>query len=158
ETGVAEPVPPPTQPEPAPAAASATGAPAPALTANSPAPASVNEPPAPPEPPPLEIPSDMALVPAGTFLMGADDEGEQDERPAHEVSIGAFLLDLTEVTNAAYRECVTAKVCRAASTLEDSRLTNGMAHVFRRPTHPVAGVSWDDAKTYCEWKGRRLPT
>lgn len=158
ETGVAEPVPPPTQPEPAPAAASATGAPAPALTANSPAPASVNEPPAPSEPPPLEIPSDMALVPAGTFLMGADDEGEQDERPAHEVSIGAFLLDLTEVTNAAYRECVTAKVCRAASTLEDSRLTNGMAHVFRRPTHPVAGVSWDDAKTYCEWKGRRLPT
>lgn len=100
----------------------------------------------------------MALVPAGTFRMGADDEGEMDERPAHDVTVEAFLLDKTEVTNAAYSECVKAGVCRPASTLENSRLTNGMAHVFRRPNHPVAGVSWDDAKTYCEWKGRRLPT
>ncbi|HEU5076205.1 MAG TPA: SUMF1/EgtB/PvdO family nonheme iron enzyme, partial [Polyangiaceae bacterium] len=123
-------------------------------------PSAASAPPAPVLTPeaPLDIPKDMALVPAGKFQMGADNEGEQDERPAHEVSVAAFLLDLTEVTNAAYRECVDAKICRAASTLEDSRLTNGMAHVFRRPTHPVAGVSWDDAKAYCEWKGKRLPT
>lgn len=100
----------------------------------------------------------MLLVPAGTFMMGADNEGEQDERPAHQVSVAAFYYDITEVTNYAYRECVDHKVCRPASTLEDSRLTNGMAHVFRENTHPVAGVSWDDAKTYCEWREKRLPT
>lgn len=136
-----------------PPAATVSAAPA----ASTPPAPNASEPPAEPARP-LEIPSDMALVPPGTFEMGADDEGEQDERPAHEVTVAGFLLDLTEVTNAAYRECVDAKVCRAASSLEDSRLTNGMAHVFRRPTHPVAGVSWDDAKTYCEWKGKRLPT
>lgn len=133
--------------------AAAPTAPAPrAVAENTPEPSI-----APPDPAP-EIPADMSLVPGGEFQMGADAEGEMDERPAHRVLVQAFLLDLTEVTNAAYSTCVDAKVCRAASTLEDSHLTNGMSHVFRRPTHPVAGVSWDDAKTYCEWKGRRLPT
>ena len=112
----------------------------------------------PPSAPPIDVPPDMVLVPAGTFTMGANDEGEMDERPAHRVTVPAFLLDITEVTQAAYKECVIAKVCRPASTLEDSRLTNGMAHVFRRPEHPVAGVSWDDAAQYCQWRGRRLPT
>ncbi|HEY6725056.1 MAG TPA: SUMF1/EgtB/PvdO family nonheme iron enzyme [Polyangiaceae bacterium] len=157
EPSAAEPAPLAYQSEPGPPASGATTT-AP-LPLASPAPAaSALEAPVIPPARPLEVPSDMALVPAGSFQMGADDEGEQDERPAHEVTIAAFLLDLTEVTNGAYRECVEAKICRAASTLEDSRLTNGMAHVFRRPTHPVAGVSWDDAKTYCEWKGKRLPT
>ncbi len=99
----------------------------------------------------------MTLVPAGTFVMGADDEGEMDERPAHQVTVKAFLLDVTEVTNEAYQECVDAKVCRPASSLQGSALTNGMPQVFHRPQHPVVGVSWDDANRYCEWKGRRLP-
>jgi formylglycine-generating enzyme required for sulfatase activity len=49
-----------------------------------------------PEPKPKpkpEVPEDMALVPAGTFSMGADDEGEMDERPAHSTTVKAFLLD-----------------------------------------------------------------
>lgn len=158
QPSAAEPAPVAHQSEPAPSVSGSTPASPPALAASTPAATGASAPPVIPPTQPLEIPSDMALVPAGKFQMGADNEGERDERPAHEVTVGAFLLDLTEVTNAAYRECVDAKICRAASTLEDSRLTNGMAHVFRRPAHPVAGVSWDDARTYCEWKGKRLPT
>ncbi len=79
--------------------------------------------------------------------MGTDTGGEPDERPAHRVTLSAFWLDLTEVTNAAYARCVEAKVCRPPS---------------RRAWHPgphlpVTGVSWYDAAAYCAWRGARLP-
>src|SRR5262249_27056287 len=70
----------------------------------------------PPVPPsssaPPELPPDMILVPAGPFTMGADQGGQEDERPAHVVTLGAFWLDKTEVTNEDYERCVAAQVCR----------------------------------------------
>ena len=134
------------------AAASAVDSAAPSASAARGAADAGAEPPA-----PIDVPQDMALVPAGTFVMGADDEGEMDERPAHQVTLGAFLLDLTEVTNAQYQECVAAKACKPYNPLTDNRLMNGMSQVFHRPQHPVVGVSWSDAKAYCEWRGKRLP-
>ena len=40
----------------------------------------------------------MAWVPPGTFRMGSDDH-YPEEAPAHEVSVGGFLIDRTQVTN-----------------------------------------------------------
>lgn len=111
--------------------------------------------PAPPPPPP--IPDDMALVPAGTFTMGADDEGEQDERPAHKVTLEAFLLDKLEVTNGDYNACVKAGVCRAYRGDVAKSMKYGSEREFRGDRQPVVGVSWFDAKKYCEHKGKRLP-
>lgn len=109
------------------------------------------------EPPPV-VPEDMLLVPGGTFRMGADDEGQLDERPAHEVTVGAFLLDRTEVTNEKYLECVRAGACAMYDSLGSSRLTRGHPERFHLPNKPVVGVSWFDAQSYCAFKGRRLPT
>src|SRR5690349_21136710 len=65
-------------------------APATPATASAPVPsappaptASTAETPATPEAQP-DGTQDMLLVPAGRFMMGADNEGEQDERPAHQ--------------------------------------------------------------------------
>jgi formylglycine-generating enzyme required for sulfatase activity len=100
-----------------------------------------------PKPPP-----DMHLVPEGAFTMGADVGGQQDEHPAHTVTLAAFWLDATEVTNATWDECVAAKVCRAKSPAVRA------AHPdFDGPDLPVSGVSWDDARAYCNWRGKRLP-
>ncbi|HKQ70055.1 MAG TPA: SUMF1/EgtB/PvdO family nonheme iron enzyme, partial [Polyangiaceae bacterium] len=49
----------------------------------------------------IEIPG-MIRVPAGTFSMGAESGGQEDERPAHVVTLAAYWLDTTEVTNEAY--------------------------------------------------------
>jgi formylglycine-generating enzyme required for sulfatase activity len=102
-------------------------------------------------------PSDMLLVPAGTFTMGADTGGEEDEHPAHSVTLPAFWLDTTHVTNGAYNKCVDAHVCKQQDQQAASREHGGSDEPFLRPNHPVMGVSWNDAKTYCEWVGKRLP-
>ena len=99
----------------------------------------------------------MLPVPGGAFTMGADDEGEQDERPAHTVTIEAFLLDRTEVTNAAYQECVRAGSCKPSDSLASSGLVYGHPEAFRGAEQPVVGVSWFDARDYCAFRGRRLP-
>lgn len=103
---------------------------------------------APPSPP-----EGMLLVEGGKFTMGTNTGGEGDERPAHDVTIASFWLDVTEVTQAAYDECVRAKVCAAPSAAVLA--TAGSS--FRGPQKPVVGISWFDARDYCQWKGKRLP-
>ncbi|MCA9563419.1 MAG: SUMF1/EgtB/PvdO family nonheme iron enzyme, partial [Myxococcales bacterium] len=83
-----------------------------------------------------EPPDDMLAVPGGTFTMGADSGGEQDERPAHQVTVSGFWLDRTEVTNAAYSECVEAGVCREKSSDVSRRYPH-----FNGANQPVSGVS-----------------
>lgn len=100
----------------------------------------------------------MLPVPAGTFTMGSSDEGEEDERPAHQVTLKAFLLDEHEVTNGQYLECVNAKICRPWKADAAKAMKYGSELEFRGAKKPVVGVSFDDAKTYCEWRGKRLPT
>jgi formylglycine-generating enzyme required for sulfatase activity len=52
-------------------------------------------------------PVKMVRVPGGTFTMGRDD-GPDDEKPAHEVTVGPFEMDETEVTNGQFAAFVKA--------------------------------------------------
>ena len=52
----------------------------------------------------------MALIPAGEFQMGSED-GYSDQQPVHTVYLDAFTMDIYEVTNARYAECVSAGAC-----------------------------------------------
>ncbi|HEY3593530.1 MAG TPA: SUMF1/EgtB/PvdO family nonheme iron enzyme [Polyangiaceae bacterium] len=124
------------------------------------------EPTEPAKPPPSEplksadanAPPDMKFIPAGAFTMGADKGGEEDEHPAHSVTLDAYWLDTTEVTNEAYDECVSAKVCRPHDP--NSSLVNrfGGDEAFRARRQPISSISWEDATGFCKWKGKRLPT
>ncbi len=49
----------------------------------------------------------MVLLKGGAFFMGSDD-GPNDEQPVHEVVVGAFWMDKTEVTNAQFEAFVKA--------------------------------------------------
>jgi formylglycine-generating enzyme required for sulfatase activity len=98
----------------------------------------------------------MVRVPDGSFTMGSN-SGEADERPAHTVYLDGFYMDQYEVTNGQYAKCVDQGVC------EPPRWTQS----YNRPSYfgdtdyddyPVIGVNWEQATTYCAWRGARLPT
>jgi formylglycine-generating enzyme required for sulfatase activity/uncharacterized caspase-like protein len=98
----------------------------------------------------------LLYVPAGEFIMGSND-GKSDEKPAHKANLSAFWIDQTEVTNAMYLKCVREEKCneprRRGSYTEDYYFYNP-----QKGNYPVIYVSWGDAKSYCEWVDRRLPT
>ncbi|HEY4159337.1 MAG TPA: SUMF1/EgtB/PvdO family nonheme iron enzyme, partial [Polyangiaceae bacterium] len=64
-------------------------------------------------------PGDMVSVSAGDFIMGCnaavDNECLDDEKPMHTVTLSAFQIDRTEVTQEQYAACVTAGSCAAPS-------------------------------------------
>ncbi len=100
--------------------------------------------PRPSTPPPL----DRVLVAAGAFIMGADADGEPDERPRHTRTLPAFRIDRTEVSRESWSRCVRAGRCQdawARATWTDRRA-------------PVTSVTWFMARDYCRWAGGRLPT
>ena len=102
-------------------------------------------------------------IPAGTFIMGHEGGGDIDvyETPSHELSLGLYWLGQYPVTNQQYAEFLKQ------NPGQDEPKKVGW--FLREPPadkldHPVAGVSWHDAQTYCQWLSQetdklyRLPT
>jgi formylglycine-generating enzyme required for sulfatase activity len=85
-------------------------------------------------------------IPPGQFMMGCspgDLECDGDEKPAHEVNIShGFWMGQTEVTERAYQ---------SVSGRPNPSYFNG-------DDLPVERVTWEDAQSYCEAVGMRLPT
>ncbi len=117
----------------------------------------------------------MLFVPSGPFSMGSSvDEvlGLQEayggdlspysaEVPHHEVRLESFWIDRTEVTNRAYAEFVRATGHRVpdqpAAWARPYRWSSG-APPPQLLDHPVTLVDFEDARSFCGWRGARLPT
>jgi formylglycine-generating enzyme required for sulfatase activity len=101
----------------------------------------------------------------------------KDEIPKHRVFLEAFYIDTYEVTNARFQRFVQATGYQTQAEREGGgKIRTGAktwAQVpdatWRSPrgqgssiagleAHPVVQVSWHDAKAYCTWAGKRLPT
>ena len=102
---------------------------------------------------------EMVLVSAGDFSMGSS-SGELDERPVHTVYLDAYYIDKFEVTNALYKVCVDDGKCKRPIHLYFAPESPNRIY-YDNPDYdqyPVVYVDWNMAKTYCEWRGARLPT
>jgi formylglycine-generating enzyme required for sulfatase activity len=112
-----------------------------------------------PTPYPLEITqkgAKMVFIPAGTFGMG-NNSGKDDEKPQHKVSLGAFYMDKSEITNELYKTCADAGGCSAPSENQSSTRPRYYGK-SQFGNYPVIYVNWNQAQTYCAWRGARLPT
>jgi formylglycine-generating enzyme required for sulfatase activity len=106
---------------------------------------------APPSPPVNK--QQMVSIPEGSFVLGCDPARDpqcsEDERPSIPSHLGAFEINRTEVTQAAYRRCVDANRCAPPGA--------GFTPA-RTPRHAVTNVTWSEARAYCAFRGARLPT
>ena len=125
---------------------------------------------------------EWATIPAGTFTMGSyDNEVNRNvNETQHQVTLSAFSMSKYEITVGQFKEFVDA----TGYTTDAERGTNGifgsqywtgetfLLHYgldwsndmwgYKRPimefNHPVIHVSWNDALTFAQWMGCRLPT
>lgn len=96
------------------------------------------------------VPKNMVAVPGGRFTMGSNDH-YPEERPAHDESVNAFLMDEHPVTNAEFRRFVkatayltTAEQTPSAVDFPDAgpaQLVPGSL-VFRPTSGPVPLDDW----------------
>ena len=92
----------------------------------------------------------MVKIPAGQFLMGSpEDEPERSaaEDPQHEVTLDAFFLAQTPITQAQWRA--------AALWQKVERDLNPDPSNFKGANRPVEQVSWFDALEFCRRLSQR---
>ena len=110
-------------------------------------------------------PTEMITIAPGTFVMGSSEKDilwaaktffsesldfYRDETPAHTVELPAYKIDITEVTVNQYQLYMAQTGVQAPKFFDNERFNQG--------SHPVVGVTWQEAVDYCATMGKRLPT
>jgi hypothetical protein len=86
-------------------------------------------------------------IPSGAFWRGAR-RGDADERPAGQVELSGFYLDIHPVT-AAQMHLFAVQTGYGGTRWQAPPPA---------PLLPASDLSWDDAQAYCQWSAKRLPT
>jgi formylglycine-generating enzyme required for sulfatase activity len=108
----------------------------------------------------------MIFIPGGTYTIGSTENDIQmvvqrwgakrdvltDELEQEQITVSGFYIDPHEVTNAQYKAFV-----EATDYPPPPHWLDGM-YLSETADEPVTYVSWDDATTYAQWAGKRLPT
>lgn len=97
--------------------------------------------------------AEMVYVPAGEFQMGDD---QQRDNRRHLVKLSGYWV---------YKNLVTVKQYKAFCSATGHSMPpepiyhgNNFNPGWSLENHPIANVSWDDAKAYCTWAGMKLPS
>ena len=132
----------------------------------------------------VSIDAEVAVIPAGQFVMGTDDRSfaYDNERPAHLVDLPRYRIDLAPVTNGQYLAFMRDGGYRRRDLWTDAGwlwlADAGVSHpaqwmmgpdgtwlerAFGRTAplvldRPVVHVCWYEASAFARWAGKRLPT
>ncbi len=76
-----------------------------------------------------------------------------DASPKHEVTLASFKIARSEVTFGQYKKCVDEGFCSEPLYLDNGQWTDP-----DKENIPAFGVSWAQARAYCQWAGSSLPS
>jgi len=104
---------------------------------------------------------DLVAIPAGEFTMG--DNSSYDTLPVRRINLPAFSIDKYEVTNKRYKRFIDATGYKVPWSQEPAVAAyiwdwQKRMHPEGKGDDPVVLVNWEDAKSFCAWAGKRLPT
>jgi iron(II)-dependent oxidoreductase len=100
----------------------------------------------------LELNS-VVQIPSGSAVIGTNlERADAQNKPQHTIELKAYSIDKYLTTNAQYAQFVVATQHRPPLDWKQGRIPD------HKLLHPVTMVSWYDARAYCEWAGKRLPT
>ena len=107
-----------------------------------------------PTPTPAESPvpftAELSQIPGGTFMMGRNSGGRENERPENQVTVGSFRMDKFEVTNGEYYAFVSETGYRPTPAhWVNDRPVSGTERM------PVRFVNIDDVAAFGRWRSRR---
>jgi len=112
----------------------------------------------------------MVRLPDGSFIMGLTDEDPLDIQNAgrKKVTVSSFYIDRFEVTNEEYRGFINdlseeesqERLPDSTAWAEAASGANWESYFYgsERSDYPVVAVTWQDARAFCRWEDKRLPT
>jgi formylglycine-generating enzyme required for sulfatase activity len=89
---------------------------------------------------------DMVSIPAGGFMMGSpsqEPERQPDEGPQHHVTLAAFFIGASPITQAQWAAVVSAHPDRIDMDLDLS------PSFFKGMDRPVESITWNQAEEFC---------
>ncbi|MBO4711845.1 formylglycine-generating enzyme family protein [bacterium] len=111
--------------------------------------------------------AEMVLIPAGEFEYGApegtptglseEEDGLKQSEGTNKVYLSSYYIDKYEVSNSQYKLCQDAGVCTEPYDVTSIMYQN----YYYNATYagfPVIWVSYNQAETFCQWAGKKLPT